>query len=164
MSSVHDQLQRVRPPRVHIRYDVHNYNAEVGKELPFVVGVMGDYSGNASKAKAQPLADRKFVNIDRDNFNDVMGKIQPGLKMRVENTLKGDKSEMAVELNFKTMDDFEPGQIVKQVPALQKMLETRNKLRDLLTQADKSPDLEAMLEQLLQNPEDLSKLKSELDK
>jgi type VI secretion system protein ImpB len=164
MSSVHDQLGRVRPPRVHIRYDVHNYDAEVGKELPFVVGVMGDYSGNASTAKFQPLADRKFTNIDRDNFNDVMAKVSPGLNLRVENTLKGDKSELAVNLNFKNMNDFEPGQIVKQVPALSKMLETRNKLRDLLTQADKSANLEALLEQILQNPEDMAKLKAELDK
>jgi len=164
MSSVHDQLGRVRPPRVHIRYDVHNYDAEVGKELPFVVGVMGDYSGNASTAKFQPLADRKFTNIDRDNFNDVLAKVAPGLNLRVENTLKGDKSELAVNLNFKNMNDFEPGQIVKQVPALSKMLETRNKLRDLLTQADKSANLEALLEQILQNPEDMAKLKAELDK
>jgi len=163
MSSVHDQLGRVRPPRVHIRYDVHNYDAEVGKELPFVVGVLGDYSGNASTGKVIPLADRKFVNIDRDNFNDVMAKIAPGLNLRVENTLKGE-GELAVNLNFKKMDDFEPGQIVKQVPALQKMLDTRNKLRDLMTQADKSTQREALLEQLLQNPADMAKLKAELEK
>jgi len=164
MSSVHDQLGRVRPPRVQIRYDVETYGAEAGKELPFVIGVLGDYSGNAPTKAIKPLADRKFVNIDRDNFSQVMTDMAPGLNLRVENTLKGDGSELPVQLQFKAMADFEPGQIVKQVPALSKMLETRNKLRDLLSQADRSTNLEALLEQLLQKPEDIQKLKSELDK
>lgn len=164
MSSVHDQLGRVRPPRVHIRYDVETYGADRGVELPFVVGVLGDYSGNAPTKALKPLADRKFVNIDRDNFNNVMADMAPGLNLRVENTLKGDGSELPVQLAFKSMSDFEPGQVVKQVPALAKMLETRNKLRDLLAQADKSQNLESLLEQILQKPEDLAKLKSELDK
>ena len=93
--SIHDKLKRVRKPRVHITYDVETEGAEVLRELPFVVGVLGDFSGNPTEP-LQPLKDRKFIQIDRDNFNDVMARMTPGLNLKVENTLKGDGSEMAV--------------------------------------------------------------------
>src|SRR5688572_27622685 len=109
-SSVHDKLKRVRKPRVHITYEVETEGAVVQKELPFVVGVVGDFSGNPTE-KLKPLKDRKFVNIDRDNINDVMRQMKPGLNMRVENTLKGDGSEMAVQLKFESMEDFDPAQV-----------------------------------------------------
>ncbi|HEY7423947.1 MAG TPA: type VI secretion system contractile sheath small subunit [Gemmataceae bacterium] len=159
--SIHDKLKRVRPPRVHITYEVETEGAMVLKELPFVVGVLGDFSGNPTKPLA-PLKDRKFIQIDRDNLNEVMARMTPGLNMRVENTLKGDGSEMAVQLQFQSMDDFEPARVVEQVPALRKLLETRNKLRDLLTKVDRSDDLEALLERILQNTEEIKKLSSEL--
>src|SRR5207253_9485901 len=97
--SIHDKLSRVRKPRVHITYQVETEGAVVEKELPFVVGVLGDFSGNPTQP-LKPLKDRKFIQIDRDNFNDVMARMTPGLKIKVENTLKGDGSEMPVDLKF----------------------------------------------------------------
>lgn len=160
--SVHQKLNRVRKPRVHITYEVETEGAVELKELPFVVGVMGDFSGNAPQQPKPKLADRKFIQIDRDNFNDVMGRMAPGLNLRVENTLKGDGSEMGVQLKFNSMDDFEPAKVVEQVPALQKLKETRDKLRDLLVSVDRSDELEALLENVLSDEGQLDKLKEEL--
>lgn len=159
--SIHEKLKRVRKPRVHITYDVETEGAVVEKELPFVMGVMGDFSGDPTQP-LKPLKDRKFIQIDRDNFNDVMARMTPGLNMRVENTLAGDGSEMAVQLKFNSMDDFEPASVVKQVEPLKKLLETRDKLRDLLTKVDRSEDLENVLEDVLENTDRLKKLSEEL--
>jgi type VI secretion system protein ImpB len=145
------KLSRVRKPRVHITYDVEIGDARVKKELPFVMGVIGDFSGNPT----QPLKsfkDRKFVQIDRDNFNDVMARMTPGLNLRVENTLKGDGSEMGVQLKFNSMDDFEPGRIMEQVEPLRKLAETRQKLTELLGKVDLADDFEKQLEDLLKDP------------
>ena len=161
--SVHKKLERVRKPRVHIVYEVETEGAVIEKELPFVVGVLGDFSGNPT-AELKPLKDRKFVQIDRDNFNDVMKRMTPGLNMRVENTLQGDGSEMAVQLKFENIEDFEPAKVVNQVEPLRKLMETRDKLRDLLTKVDVSDDLEKVLDQVLQNTDQLQKLKGELGK
>lgn len=127
--SVHSKLNRVRKPRVHITYEVETDGAEIQRELPFVVGVMGDFSGDPTQP-LRPMAERKFTQIDRDNFNDIMSRMSPGLNMKVENTLADDGSEMAVNLKFNSMDDFDPARVVDQVPALKSLLETRNKLRD----------------------------------
>src|SRR5215204_2228915 len=154
MSSIHDKLDRVRKPRVQITYKVETEGAEVEKELPFVVGVMGDFSGNPTEP-LKPLKDRKFIQIDRDNFNDVMQRMTPGLAFRVENTLTADGSEMPVQLRFDSLDDFEPARVASQIEPLRKLLATRTKLRDLLARVDRSEDLEALLEQILQNPEQL---------
>jgi type VI secretion system protein ImpB len=150
--SIHQKLARVRKPHVHITYEVETEGAVEVKELPFVVGVLGDFSGNPTQA-LKPLADRKFISIDRDNFNDIMQRQAPGLNFRVENTLKGDGSEMAVQLQFKSIEDFEPGRVVDQVEPLKKLLETRNKLRDLLSTVDRSDKLEEQLEEILKNTE-----------
>lgn len=160
-ASIHDKLARVRAPRVHITYQVHTGGAEVLKELPFVVGVLGDFSGNPTEP-LKPLRDRKFVQIDRDNFNEVMKAMTPGVNMKVENTLKGDGSELAVQLKFNSMDDFDPAKIVQQVEPLRKLLETRNKLRDLQTKADRSEALEEELEKVLKSTEELGKLSADL--
>ena len=160
-SSIHDQLKRVRKPRVHITYDVETDGATVPKELPFVMGVMGDYSGDNTDNK-KPLNERKFSQIDRDNFSDVMGKINPKVSMKVENTLEDNDSEMSVDLDFKTMEDFEPHKLVQQVKPLKNLMETRNKLRDLLTKADRSEDLENLLEDILSNTDALASLSNEL--
>src|SRR5881398_2538031 len=125
--STQKKLDRVRKPRVHITYDVETEGAAVTKELPFVVGVLGDFSGNPSEP-LKPLKDRKFIQIDRDNFNDVMARMTPGLNMKVENTLKGDGSEMGLQLKFGSIEDFEPGRVVGQVDPLRKLLQTRDKL------------------------------------
>jgi type VI secretion system protein ImpB len=160
-ASIHEKLNRVRKPRVHITYDVETEGAEIQRELPFVMGIIGDFSGDPTKPLA-PLADRKFVQIDRDNFNDVMSRIGPGLKLRVDNTLAGDGTEMAVDLKFNSIDDFEPGRVVEQVPALKQLMETRNKLRDLMGKIDRSTELESLLEQVLQNETELKSLSSQL--
>lgn len=161
MASVHDKLNRVRKPRVHITYDVETGGALQQRELPFVVGVLGDFSGHPTQP-LKPLRDRKFIQIDRDNFNDVMARMTPGLNLRVKNTLADDGSEMGVSLSFNSMEDFEPGRLVEQVEPLRKLLETRNQLRDILSKADRSEDLEALLERVLQNTDELQKLSSEL--
>jgi type VI secretion system protein ImpB len=162
LASIHDKLERVRKPRVHIKYEVETEGALVEKELPFVVGVLGDFSGDPVEA-LKPLNERKFIQIDRDNFDEVMARMTPGLQLRVENTLAGDGSEMPVSLRFSRLQDFEPASIVAQVPALKALLETRNQLRDLLTKADRSAGLEALLERVLQNSSELKKLAGELD-
>ncbi|HSX49671.1 MAG TPA: type VI secretion system contractile sheath small subunit [Cellvibrio sp.] len=159
--SIHDKLKRVRKPRVHITYDLETNGSIVEKEIPFVMGVMGDYSGDNTEGK-KSLKDRKFSQIDRDNFNDIMTKVNPQLRMKVENLLENDGSEMSVNLDFKTMEDFEPHRIVEQLEPLKKLMDTRNKLRDLLTKADRSEDLEAILEDVLSNTNALSSLSNEL--
>ncbi len=159
--SIHDKLKRVRKPRVHITYDVETNGAVQEKELPFVMGVMGDYSGDNTENK-KALKDRKFSQIDRDNFNEVMNNINPQVNMKVENTLEGDGSEMSVDLDFKNMEDFEPQNIVEKVDPLKKLMETRNKLRDLLTKADRSEELENLLEEVLSSTDALEALQGEL--
>lgn len=161
MSSVHDKLARVRKPRVHITYQVETEGAEVVRELPFVVGVLGDYAGDPAEP-LKPLGERKFTQIDRDNFNDVMARIQPGLNLKVDNTLAGDGSQLGVNLKFKSLDDFDPAKVAEQVPALKALLETRGKLRDLMSKVDRSEDLEKMLEDVLQDKDKLGQLSAEL--
>jgi type VI secretion system protein ImpB len=161
MASVHEKLERVRKPRVHIKYEVETEGAMVVKELPFVVGVLGDFSGDPTQP-LKPFGERKFVQIDRDNFDDVMRRMTPGLNISVENTLEDNGTNMNVSLKFESLEDFEPGSVVDQVPALKSLLDARNQLRDLMSKADRSEDLERMLEDILQNQADLSKLVNEL--
>ena len=161
MASIHDKLERVRRPRVHIKYEIETEGAVVEKDLPFVVGVLGDFSGDPTQP-LKPFKERKFIQIDRDNFDEVLARMTPGLALRVPNMLTGDGSEVAVDLVFNSMDDFEPAQVVQQVPALRKLLETRNQLRDLMSKADRSEELEALLERVLQNNAELAQLAGEL--
>jgi len=161
MPSVQDKLDRVRKPRVHIKYEVETEGAVVEKELPFVVGVMGDFSGDPTR-KLEDLRDRKFVQIDRDNFNKVMERMAPGLNLKVANKLGDDSSEMSVNLKFNSMEDFEPAQIVDQVEPLKRLRETRDKLRELLAKADRSDDLERLLEEILKDKGALARLADEL--
>ena len=160
-ASIHEKLSRVRRPRVHITYEVETEGAEIVRELPFVVGVIGDFSGDPTQP-LRPFGERKFVQIDRDNFADVMQRFAPGLKLRVENTLAGDGGSMPVELTFNSIEDFEPGRILDQVPALRALLETRNRLRDLMSKADRSEELELLLEQILKSQDDMDKISGEL--
>jgi type VI secretion system protein ImpB len=159
--SVQQKLKRVRAPRVHITYDVETEGAQVRKELPFVVGVIGDFSGKPYEPQ-KPLRDRKFIQVDRDNFDDVMQRMTPGAEFKVENTLAGDDSLLPVSLKFKSIDDFEPGAIVDQVEPLRKLLAVRNKLRDLMSKVDRSEELESLLEEVLQNTDKLTALAGEL--
>ena len=159
--SIHEKLKRVRKPRVHITYEVETEGAEILRELPFVVGIMGDFSGDPTQP-LQPLSERKFIQIDRDNFNEVMTRMTPGLNLRVENKLANDASEMAVALKFNAIEDFEPVRVAEQVPALKALLETRNKLRDLMSKVDRSEQLESLLEQILTNENELKALSGQL--
>jgi type VI secretion system protein ImpB len=163
MSSINDKLERVRKPRVHIKYDVETEGAEVSKEIPFVVGAIGDYAGTDPGVKQKPLKDRKFVQIDRDNFSSVMGKIRPGVKVRVNNVLENDQTEIGAHLIFNSMDDFEPDAIVEQVKPLKDLKLIRDRLTEILTKTDVSDDLEAVLEKILQNPDSLHELATQLN-
>ncbi|MDO9712941.1 type VI secretion system contractile sheath small subunit [Paracraurococcus lichenis] len=162
-ASVHDKLERVRKPRVHITYQVETEGAELVQELPFVVGVLGDFAGDPDPAKPpKPLSQREFVKVDRDNFDAVMASLSPRLDLKVENTLKGDGTEIGVNLTFRSMEDFEPERVARQVPALAALLETRAKLRELQSKADRSEDLESLLEKVLTSQEQLQTLSSAL--
>jgi type VI secretion system protein ImpB len=160
-ASIHEKLGRVRRPRVHITYEVETEGAQIVRELPFVVGVLGDFSGDPTQP-LRPLAERKFIQIDRDNFDEVMQRLSPGLKLKVENKLTPEGGTMAVDLRFNGMEDFEPGRVMDQVPALRALLETRNRLRDLMSKADRSEELELLLEEVLKNQGSLDALAGEL--
>ena len=161
MASVHKKLEKVRKPRVHIKYEVETEGALLEKELPFVVGVLGDFSGNPTE-DLKPFGERSFVQIDRDNFDAVMARMTPGLRFEVENTLSDKDETMRVDLAFSKLEDFEPAQVANQVPALKKLLESRNQLRDLLAKADRSEDLEVLLEVILQDNDAVRRLMGEL--
>ncbi len=158
--SVHDKLKRVRKPRVHITYDVETEGAQETKELPFVVGVMGDFSGDSAVPK-KSLKERKFIDLQKDKFDQVMARVEPAVKFKVENTLEKNGKEFEVNLKFSSMDDFEPEKIVEQVEPLRKLMETRNRLRDLMAKADSSEELETLLEQILSDQEKLGQLSAQ---
>ncbi len=131
--SLQHKLDRVRRPRVQITYDVETGGAMEKVELPFVVGVMADLSAQPKEA-LRPMKERKFTPIDRDNFNEVLDKATPRLAMKVQNRLTGDDSKLAVELNFKNMDDFEPTRVAEQVGPLKELLEMRKRLQELMSE------------------------------
>lgn len=148
--STQQKLSRVRSPRVHITYEVEVGGAIELKELPFVVGVMGDYSGKPDQALPR-VRDRKFVEIDRDNFDKVLSGMKPRLAYRVDNKLANDGSQMNVEMRFNSLQDFEPDQVVQQVEPLRKLVEGRRRLSDLLSKMDGNDKLEEMLTDIMQN-------------
>ncbi len=152
MSSLAHKLDRVRRPRVQITYDVETNGAMEKKELPFVVGVLADLSGQPS-TPLRPLKERKAVMIDRDNFNEVMSRATPRVAMKVQNRLTDEDTKLAVELNFKSMDDFDPARVAEQVPALKKLLEMRLELTQLLSKMEGNDKLESLLAQVLQSTE-----------
>ena len=158
--STQHKLDRIRPPRVHITYDVEIGGAIQKKELPFVLGVMSDLSGQRDQELPR-LKDRKFVEIDRDNFNEVMANISPRVAARVDNKLANDGTSLSAELRFRNMDDFEPVAIVNQVPALRRLYEARGKLNDLLAKLDGNDKLEAMLQDVVANSDALKELKTQ---
>ncbi len=161
MSSMQHKLDRVRRPRVQITYDVETNGAMEKTELPFVVGVLADLSGQPS-TPLRPLKERKAVFIDRDNFNDVMAKATPRVAMKVQNRLTDEDTKLAVELNFKSMDDFDPGQIAEQVPALKKLLEMRLELTQLLSKMEGNDKLDQLLADVLSNTEKAQELASQM--
>lgn len=146
--STQHKLSRVRPPRVQITYDVEIGNAIEMKELPFVLGILADLSGMPEKPLPK-LKERKFVEIDRDNFNDILASINPRLVLRVKNKVLGDDSETNIELHFSSLDDFNPLNIVKNIPMLAKLYDIRSHLKDMLTKLDGNDELEALLKTLM---------------
>ena len=159
--SVYKKINKVRKPRVQISYDVEDGGQSVKKEIPFVVGVLGDFSGNP-EASLKSFKQRKFVEINGDNFNKVMDSTAPELNFKVQNTLKNDDSEIAVKLKFKSIEDFQPDKVAEQVEPLKKLLETREQLKEILGKADVSEDLESLLEKVLKNNENLQSLSKDL--
>jgi type VI secretion system protein ImpB len=159
--SVYGKKERVRPPRVHISYEVELNGAMQMKELPFVVGVLADLSGNPADPLPKPM-DRKFTDIDRDNFDDVLGSMKPRLAYKVDNKLAADGSELSVELDFTKMADFTPDNVARQVKPLNDLIEVRTKLKALLNRTEGNDRLEELLEAIMDNSEMRDKLKDVL--
>jgi type VI secretion system protein ImpB len=158
--SLQHKLDRVRAPRVQITYDVEIGGAMENKEIPFVIGVLSDLSGQPDEPLPK-VKDRKFVEIDRDNFDSVLAAMKPRLAFKVDNKLTGDDSKLAVELRFKSMDDFHPEQIVQQVEPLRKLVETRRRLSDLLNKLDGNDRLDELLQEAISSTDSLRKLGNE---
>ena len=160
-----DSLQkwvgRNRPPRVQITYDVEIGDAIEKKELPFVVGLMSDLSGNPAEPLPK-LRDRRFVEIDRDNFNEVMGKITPRLDLKVADVMKGE-GDLKIVLDFKEFGDFHPEAVVNKIPRLAKLLEARQNLRDLLSKLDGNDELNDLLSDVVVKSKELKEVKAEVD-
>lgn len=158
--STQKSLTRVRPPRVHITYDVETGDVIEKKEIPFVVGVLADLSGQPEKP-LPPVKDRKYVEIDRDNFDQVLGKCTPRLAFKVENRLSDDDTLLGVELRFGKLDDFEPAAVAKQIPALRKLLEKRTALHNLRSSLIGNDKAESVLQDILNSPEALQRIGAE---
>jgi type VI secretion system protein ImpB len=159
-ASTQHKIDRVRAPRVHITYDVEIGDAIEMKELPFVMGVLSDLSGKPDEPLPR-LRDRKFVEIDRDNFDAVMRGTKPRLAYTVDNKLTEDDTKVGVELRFNSIEDFEPERVVQQVEPLRKLLEIRQQLSSLLAKADGNDQLSEQLQQVIGNTELLQKVMKE---
>ncbi len=162
--STQKKLERVRPPRVNISYDVETGGAVEMKELPFVMGVLGDFTGQPVEPLAK-LKDRKFVEVTLDNFDDVLASMKPHLQFSVENKLTDDPEggKLGVDLTFKSMDDFSPDAVAKQVKPLKELLDLRTKLADLRGTLQSNEKLDEILQATLGDEEKMKKLKAELD-
>lgn len=164
--SIQHKIGRVRPPRVQITYDVEIGDAIQMKELPFVMGIIADLSGKPEEPLPK-MKERKFVEIDRDNFNDVMAGVKPRAAFQVENRMVGeddkDAGKMNVELMFRSLDDFEPENVVKQIEPLKKLFEARRRLADLMTKLDGNDDLDRLLREMVSDDAKQKELKKLLD-
>lgn len=158
--SLQKQLSRVRPPRVHIFYEVETGDAIEKREIPFVVGVMADLSGHRENP-LPPLRDRKFVKIDKDNFDAVMAQIHPRLAFKVNNRLSEDDTRLGVELRFQALADFEPTAIAKQIAPLKKLLEVRRALHNLRSSLIGNDRLELRIQKMLNDPNELQRIAAE---
>jgi len=163
--STQHKLDRVRPPRVHVTYDVETGDAIEIKELPFVMGVLGDFTGQPETPMPK-LKERKFVEVTPDNFDSVLEGMKPHVSFSVENKLSEDPDagQLKVDLRFKSMEDFEPEQVARQVKPLKEMLDLRSKLSDLRGTLQGNDKLEELLLEAVSNSEKLDKLKSEVAK
>ena len=161
--SLQHKIDRVRPPRVQITYDVEVGGAIELKELPFVIGVIGDFVGKPEEA-LPALKNRKFVEIDPDNFNQVLSGMSPRLAFNTENKLQNDGSKMGVELKFNSIEDFEPDNVAQQVEPIRKLVEARRKLSDLRSKMDGNDKLETILGDILANADQQKQLSEALNK
>jgi len=152
-------IARNRAPRVQIEYDVELYGAEKKVQLPFVMGVMSDLSGKPAEA-LEPVADRKFLEIDVDNFDDRLKAIKPRVAFQVPNTLTGE-GNISVDLTFESMDDFSPAAIAKKVDSLNQLLQARTQLSNLLTYMDGKSGAEELISKALNDPALLKALSAE---
>lgn len=161
--SVHTKLERVRPPRVHVTYDVEIGDAIELKEIPFVMGVMADFSGMPEEPLPR-LKDRRFVEVTPDNFDAVLASMKPRIAFAVENKLSDDPNagKIGVDLRFNSIDDFEPERVARQVKPLRDLLELRTKLSDLRGSLQGNDKLERLLHETLSNTESMEKLKGEI--
>lgn len=159
--SIQHKIDRIRPPRVQITYDVEIGGALELKELPFVVGVLGDFVGKPEEA-LPGVKQRKFVEVDRDNFDQVLSGMKPRLAFTTENKLQDDGSKMGVELKFNSIEDFEPDNVVQQVEPLRKLVEARQKLSDLLSKMDGNDKLETLLNEVVANADKQKELSDSL--
>ncbi len=158
VDSAQDKLKRVRPPRVHITYDVETGDANEQKEIPFVVGVLSDLSGHPENP-LPPLKERKYVEVDRDNIDEVLEGVGPRLSFKVDNRLEPDSdSRIGVELNFKNLDDFHPERVAQQVEPIRKLVEARKKLYNLMAKLDGNDKLEELLQDVLASTEKMTEL------
>jgi type VI secretion system protein ImpB len=158
--SLQHKLDRVRAPRVQITYDVEVGDAIEMKEIPFVMGVLADLSGKPDEPLPK-LKDRKFVEIDRDNFNNVLEGMKPRLAFKVDNKLADDDTKLAVELRFKSLDDFRPENVAQQITPLRKLIEARQKLSDLMGKLDGNDKLDELLQEVISSTDSLEKLGKE---
>jgi len=159
--SINKKLERVRRPRVHISYEVDTGGAMEKIELPFVVGVMADLSGNPANPLPR-MKDRKFTDIGKENFDAVLEGAAPRLTLSVDNKLTDEGGKMGVELNFKSMDDFDPGRVAEQVAPMKKLLEMRDHLTQLLSKMPGNDKLEQLLSDVLSNADKAKGLVEEL--
>lgn len=161
--SLQHKLDRVRSPRVHITYDVETGGAIEKKELPFVMGVFGDFTGMPEQPLPR-LKDRKFVEIGPDNFDNVLAAMKPHLQFRVENKLSEDPDagQLGVNLHFQSLEDFEPARVAQQVKPLKELMDLRTKLADLRGTLQGNDKLDEILQETLRNTEKLGQLKSEV--
>lgn len=161
MASTQHKLDRIRPPRVQITYDVEIGGALQAYELPFVMGILADLAGTPS-VPLPPLKERKFIDIDRDNINDVMASLNVQLPLRVLNVFGGDAPDLNIILSFRSMDDFNPTNIVSQVKPIADLYNKRTALTDLLSKLDGNDALDTELRNIIENPDVLARLKKEL--
>lgn len=164
--SMQHKLTRVRPPRVHITQDVETGSAIEMVELPFVVGVIGDFSGQPAEPLA-PVRDRKFVEINPDNFDTVLKAMNPRLSLTVDNKLAKDDAKAArlkLDLTFESLEDFEPQRVAEQVPALKQLVDLRTKLSDLKGSLQGNPKFEELLLETVQNTEKRGQLATEIQR
>lgn len=162
-SSIQDKLARERKPRVHLFYNVQIGDATEEKELPFVVGVLGNFSGDSSK-NLPLLQDRKAIDVNLDNFESIMQSIKPSLEFNVSNVVTTQGGSLNISLQFDSLDDFTPDNLVQKIEPLRKLVEIRNNLDELKTKADENRSLEKYLNDIIENADSRSSIHDELNK